>query len=74
MQNCPALCAGNTIVMKAAEDAPLAILKVAEICQKFIPPGVLNLLTGTGPECGEPLAYHPEINKLSFTGSTGVGS
>ena len=69
----PALCAGNTIVMKAAEDAPLAILKVAEICQKFIPPGVLNLLTGTGPECGEPLAYHPEINKLSFTGSTGVG-
>ena len=69
----PALCAGNTIVMKAAEDAPLAILKVAEICQRFIPPGVLNLLTGTGPECGEPLAYHPEINKLSFTGSTGVG-
>ena len=58
----PALCAGNTIVMKAAEDAPLAILKVAEICQRFIPPGVLNLLTGTGPECGEPLAYHPEIN------------
>ena len=55
----PALCAGNTIVMKAAEDAPLAILKVAEICQRFIPPGVLNLLTGTGPECGEPLAYHP---------------
>ena len=51
----------------------MAILKVAEICQKFIPPGVLNLLTGTGPECGEPLAYHPEINKLSFTGSTGVG-
>ena len=70
----PALCAGNTIVMKAAEDAPLAILKVAEICQRFIPPGVLNLLTGTGPECGEPLAYHPEINKLSFTGSTGLES
>ena len=58
---------------KAAEDAPLAILKVAEICQKYIPPGVLNLITGTGSECGEPLAYHPLINKLSFTGSTAVG-
>ncbi|MBH21511.1 MAG: aldehyde dehydrogenase [Rhodobiaceae bacterium] len=69
----PALCSGNTLVMKAAEDAPLAILKVAEICQKYIPPGVLNLITGTGSECGEPLAYHPLINKLSFTGSTAVG-
>ncbi len=69
----PALCTGNTLVMKAAEDAPLAVLKVAEICQKHIPPGVFNLITGTGPECGEPLAYHPDINKLSFTGSTAVG-
>lgn len=69
----PALCTGNTLVMKAAEDAPLAVLKVAEICQKHIPPGVFNLITGTGPECGEPLAYHPDISKLSFTGSTAVG-
>jgi len=69
----PALCTGNTLVMKAAEDAPLAVLKVAEICQKHIPPGVFNLITGTGPECGEPLAYHPNISKLSFTGSTAVG-
>jgi acyl-CoA reductase-like NAD-dependent aldehyde dehydrogenase len=69
----PALCTGNTLVMKAAEDAPLAVLKVAEICQKYIPPGVFNLITGTGPECGEPLAYHPDISKLSFTGSTAVG-
>lgn len=69
----PALCTGNTLVMKAAEDAPLAVLKVAEICQKHIPPGVFNLITGTGSECGEPLAYHPDINKLSFTGSTAVG-
>ncbi len=69
----PALCTGNTLVMKAAEDAPLAVLKVAEICQKHIPPGIFNLITGTGPECGEPLAYHPDISKLSFTGSTAVG-
>jgi len=69
----PALCTGNTLVMKAAEDAPLSVLKVAEICQKHIPPGVFNLITGTGSECGEPLAYHPDISKLSFTGSTAVG-
>ena len=69
----PALCTGNTLVMTAAEDAPPAVLKVAEICQKHIPPGVFNLITGTGSECGEPLAYHPDISKLSFTGSTAVG-
>jgi betaine-aldehyde dehydrogenase len=69
----PALCAGNTMVMKAAEDAPLGVLMLAEACQRFLPAGVLNVLTGTGPECGEPLARHPAIRKLSFTGSTGVG-
>ena len=46
----PALCAGNTMVMKAAEDAPLGVLLMAEICQQFLPPGVLNLLTGFGEE------------------------
>jgi len=69
----PALCAGNTLVMKAAEDAPLAVLLMAEICQQFLPAGALNLLTGYGPECGAPLAQHPGIAKLSFTGSTEVG-
>ncbi len=69
----PALCAGNTVVMKAAEDAPLAVLRVAEICQQFVPPGVVNVITGTGVECGAPLATHPGIRKLSFTGSTEVG-
>jgi acyl-CoA reductase-like NAD-dependent aldehyde dehydrogenase len=69
----PALCAGNTLVLKAAEDAPLAVLLMAEICQEFLPPGVLNVLTGTGEECGGPLAVHPAIRKLSFTGSTEVG-
>jgi betaine-aldehyde dehydrogenase len=69
----PALCAGNTLVLKAAEDAPLGVLLMAEICQEFLPPGVLNVLTGTGEECGGPLAVHPLIQKLSFTGSTEVG-
>jgi betaine-aldehyde dehydrogenase len=69
----PALCAGNVMVLKAAEDAPLGILMVAEVCQQFLPPGVLNVLTGLGTECGGPLAQHPVIRKLSFTGSTEVG-
>jgi acyl-CoA reductase-like NAD-dependent aldehyde dehydrogenase len=69
----PALCAGNTLVLKAAEDAPLGVLKMAEACQEFLPPGVLNVLTGLGEECGGPLAQHPLVRKLSFTGSTEVG-
>ena len=69
----PALCAGNTLVLKAAEDAPLGVLLMARICQEFLPPGVLNVLTGTGEECGGPLAQNPLIQKLSFTGSTEVG-
>src|SRR5690606_13029646 len=44
----PALCAGNTLVLKAAEDAPLGVLWVARICQEFLPKGVLNVLTGYG--------------------------
>lgn len=69
----PALCAGNTLVLKAAEDAPLGVLFMAELCQQVLPPGVLNVLTGLGEECGGPLANHPAIRKLSFTGSTEVG-
>jgi len=69
----PALVAGNTLVLKAAEDAPLCVLLLAEVCQQFLPPGVLNVLTGLGEECGAPLAIHPTIAKLSFTGSTAVG-
>jgi len=69
----PALCAGNTIVLKAAEDAPLGVLLLAEVCQEILPPGVLNVLTGFGEECGAPLAHDPTVRKLSFTGSTEVG-
>jgi betaine-aldehyde dehydrogenase len=69
----PALCAGNTLVMKAAEDAPLGVMLMAEICQNHLPPGVLNVLSGYGEEAGGPLLNHPGIRKLSFTGSTEVG-
>ena len=68
-----ALCAGNTMVLKAAEDAPLGVLTMAAICQDFLPAGVLNVLTGLGEECGGPLAQHPIVRKLSFTGSTEIG-
>ena len=69
----PALCAGNTVVLKASEDASLAVLHFAAICQAHLPPGVLNVLTGLGQECGAPLVLHPDVRKLSFTGSTQVG-
>ena len=52
----PAICAGNTIVLKAAEDAPLAVLMIAEICQAHLPPGVVNVITGYGVVCGAPLS------------------
>jgi acyl-CoA reductase-like NAD-dependent aldehyde dehydrogenase len=69
----PELCAGNTLVLIAAEDAPLGVLLMAEVCHEFLPPGVLNVLTGLGEECGAALTQHPAIRKLSFTGSTEVG-
>jgi betaine-aldehyde dehydrogenase len=69
----PAICAGNTIVLKAAEDAPLAVLMIAEICQEHLPLGVVNVVTGYGEECGAPLSAHPLVRKVSFTGSTAVG-
>ena len=69
----PAVCAGNAIVLKAAEDAPLAVLMIAGVCQEHLPPGVLNVITGYGAECGAALAQHPLVRKMSFTGSTEVG-
>jgi betaine-aldehyde dehydrogenase len=69
----PALCAGNTLVLKAAEDAPMGVLWLAAICQDHLPKGVLNVVTGYGEEAGAALANHPGVRKLSFTGSTEVG-
>ena len=68
-----ALCTGNTLVLKAAEDAPLGVLRMAEVCAAHLPAGVLNVVTGYGEECGGALLEHPGIAKISFTGSTEVG-
>jgi acyl-CoA reductase-like NAD-dependent aldehyde dehydrogenase len=69
----PALCAGNTLVLKAAEDAPLGVLWLAAICNEHVPKGALNVVTGYGEEAGAALSAHPGVRKLSFTGSTEVG-
>ena len=69
----PALAMGNSVVLKPAEDAPLAVMEVIKICHELLPPGVLNVVTGYGNEAGEALITHPGVDKLSFTGSTGVG-
>jgi acyl-CoA reductase-like NAD-dependent aldehyde dehydrogenase len=69
----PSLVAGNTIVLKTAEQAPLAVLRAIEIAQEHLPPGVVNVISGFGPECGKPLAEHPLVRKVTFTGSGAVG-
>lgn len=74
MKMASAIAAGNTIVLKAAQDAPLAVLEIAKIANEFLPSGVLNVVVGYGTEAGEALSAHPDVSKLSFTGSTGVGS
>ncbi len=68
-----AITAGNTLVLKPSSEAPLAVLTMAQICSDFLPRGVLNVVTGTGSECGIPLARHPLVRKLSFTGSHEIG-
>lgn len=69
----PALAAGNTIVLKPAETTPLTALKLAEIIQESgLPKGVINIVTGAG-ETGASIVNHPDIDKIAFTGSTGVG-
>lgn len=68
-----ALVTGNTLVLKTSELAPLAVLQLARWAADVLPPGVLNVLTGTGGRVGEPLAIHPDVAKLTFTGSTRVG-
>jgi aldehyde dehydrogenase (NAD+) len=69
----PALATGNTVVLKPAETTPLTCLKLAEIIQESgLPDGVVNIVTGFGPT-GAALVNHPLVNKIAFTGSTGVG-
>ena len=70
----PALACGCTVVLKPAEETPLSALRLAELMlEAGLPPGVLNVVTGFGEEAGAPLAAHPDVDKIAFTGSTEVG-
>ena len=69
----PAIVAGNTVVLKTAEQAPFCALLVSEILQQELPPGILNVISGYGEECGEPLIAHEKVRKVTFTGSFSVG-
>ncbi|WP_424972880.1 aldehyde dehydrogenase [Dinoroseobacter sp. S76] len=70
----PALAAGCSVVVKPAEETSLTALRLAELAMEAgLPRGVLNVVTGTGPEVGEPLGRHMDVDALSFTGSTETG-
>ncbi len=69
----PALAAGNTVVLKPAEQTPLSILVLMGLIEDILPPGVLNIVNGFGLEAGKPLASSPRIKKIAFTGETTTG-
>jgi len=70
----PALAAGNSVIVKPAEQTSLTALRIAELAHEAgVPRGVLNVVTGMGPDVGEPMGRHPGIDMLSFTGSTDTG-
>lgn len=69
----PAVAAGNSVIMKAPDQAPLSSLRFAEIVDGVLPPGVLNIVTG-GRECGEALVRHPLVKKVALIGSVPTGA
>jgi aldehyde dehydrogenase (NAD+) len=70
----PALVCGNTCVIKPAEDTPLSTLHLVQtLIDAGLPPGVVNIVTGYGPEAGAPIVEHPGVRAISFTGSSEVG-
>ena len=70
----PALACGNTAVAKIAEETPLTGLRLGELCQEAgLPDGVVNVVPGYGESAGRALVAHPDVDKISFTGSTSVG-
>jgi betaine-aldehyde dehydrogenase len=70
----PALAAGCTVALKPSEVTPLVELELGTIADEVgLPPGVLNIVVGTGPAVGAPLVAHPDVDKISFTGSNAVG-
>jgi 1-pyrroline dehydrogenase len=69
----PALAAGNTSILKPAQITPLSTLRLAELSQDILPPGVLNVVTGRGSVVGDALARHPVVRLVSVTGDTATG-
>ncbi len=70
----PALICGNTIVIKPATDTPMSVVHLMKVCEEEgIPPGVVNMVTGSGGALGDALIKHPAVKIVSFTGSTAVG-
>ncbi|MGZ8591679.1 MAG: aldehyde dehydrogenase family protein, partial [Actinomycetota bacterium] len=70
----PALAMGNTVVVRPAGQDPLAVIELVRILQDVgFPPGVVNVVVGSSPATGEALVESPEVDMVSFTGSTGVG-
>ncbi|MGE2734680.1 aldehyde dehydrogenase family protein [Mycolicibacterium vaccae] len=71
----PAIAAGCTVVLKPSNEAPLSVFEFVEaLAEAGLPPGVVNLVSGPGRVIGERMAAHPDVDFVSFTGSTGVGS
>ncbi|KAE8662549.1 Betaine aldehyde dehydrogenase [Hibiscus syriacus] len=71
----PALAVGCVAILKPSELASVTCLELAEVCMEVgLPPGILNILTGLGHETGAPLASHPNVDKIAFTGSNATGS
>jgi 4-(gamma-glutamylamino)butanal dehydrogenase len=70
----PALLTGNCVVLKPAEQSPLSAIRLAQLaCEAGVPPGTFNVVPGFGEEAGKALALHPEVDLITFTGSTEVG-
>lgn len=69
----PALAAGCCTIVKPAEQTPTSIMCLMELIRHILPPGVLNIVTGFGPEAGKPLAQSPRVQKVAFTGETTTG-
>ena len=69
----PALMAGNTVILKPSARTPLTALILAEIAADILPPGVLNVITGTGAAIGDALVGHPKVGMISVTGDTDTG-
>ena len=69
----PAMVAGNAVVVKSAEEAPFGVLRTCEILGRVLPPGLVNVVSGFGEDCGAPLVEHPDVGKITFTGSVETG-